>query len=151
MWFRSFLSILTFLFVLPATLDAQVLISNMDDIDLGKWPGFGDLVATDRICVFKDNRGVRYRITMRGPGPSGEFELLGQSANLSFVAEFAGSNGVFREMIPGVSRNFNRADRNSQTCNGDTNAEIRITITEASLSSVEGASYSGDLVVLLEP
>ena len=133
------------------TLSALVQISNMDDIDLGKWPGFGDLVATDRICIFKDDRGRRYRITMRGPGPGGEFELPGPSSSLSFVAEFAGTNGVFREMSPGVSRNFNRADRNSQTCNGDTNAEIRIRITETSLSSVEGGTYVGDLIVLLEP
>ena len=151
----TFMIKLSFLFGLFLSLSysshAAVRISNLDDIDLGIWPGSGDLVGSDAICIFDDGRNRVYNITIRGPGIAGAFELIGFDGNLPFTVEFAGSNRRFRTMQTSVRRRFRRPDRANQNCSGNTNAEVRITIQQSDIFAATGGLYTGDLVILLQP
>ncbi|MBL7661363.1 hypothetical protein JNK13_01295 [bacterium] len=133
---------------------AVVRISNMNDFAFGTWSGSGDLQLTDAVCIYDSAGGAanrRYFITLTGSGAGGAFTIASGANTLAYSAAFAGSNGVFTNMTAGVRVQFDGAHRTSNTCGGTTNAQIRISLTQANMLTVDNGSYSGILTVLLQP
>lgn len=138
------------LLLLSTSSPAPVRISNMNDFNMPAWSGAGNLVLADPICIY-NSASVNYQVTVTGSGPGGAYRVTSGALFVNFAVAFAGSNGTFANMTTGVARARNNANTTSTTCGGGTNAQMRVTFTNANLSAAEAASYTGLLTVLLQP
>ncbi len=129
---------------------APVRISNMNDFNMPAWPGSGNLVLADPICIY-NSAGTAYSVTVTGSGPGGAFRVTSGALFINFAVAFAGSSGAFANLTTGVARARNNANTTSTNCGGGTNAQMRVTFTNANLSAAEAATYTGLLTVLLQP
>ncbi len=84
----------------PALADArggQIVIAGLDGLDLGRWPGRGDLAAVDRHCVAVTWPGPpRFHLEAFGDGPGGAFVLADGAVRLPFAAYYDDGTGVRR-------------------------------------------------------
>jgi len=140
---------LIILFALVGLAIADVRISGFTDLNLGSWAGMGDLTDEMNLCVYNsDSLEPNYNITASG---GGSFVLESGANQVAYVPAFKGSVGAYQDLTHGVAATFSEANHASDDCGGGTNANLRITVTEAALSAARAGSYSGVITVLLEP
>lgn len=143
--------ILFLIVVLPHSLLGVVRISNMNDFAFNSWPGYGDLQATDGICIYDTQQNSRYRVRISGSGAGSIYTISNGLETIPFTVQFAGSNGSFRNMPSGRRRRFNAAVRDSSTCNGTTNAQLRVSFVESDLRAAGVGTYTGIITLILQP
>lgn len=138
---------------LPAMADVQ--INNLDDISLGAWPGFGNLIANDDLCVVNDGpRPRRYQIVALGSGPGGSFSLTNGITELDYIARYNDRSGVTGnlELQPGVAlTNRRRARGRANQCPNRVNANIQIEILDVELQQATPGGYNGTLTLTITP
>ena len=136
----------------PQAYSQNVRITSMADFSFGTWGGSNDLQSSDAVCIYRQGQpNNNYTITMTGPGTGGSFVILSGANTLAFTAEFAGSDGVYQTMSAGVARTFGTTNNHGgTTCQGGTNAQIRITILETNILNAEAATFSGTLSVVVQ-
>jgi hypothetical protein len=132
------------------SLAQSVRISNLSDLTLGTWNGSGDLNAEDPVCIYNSATGD-YRIKATGSGAGGAFALSTTGGTVDYETYFKESSGSFVELTAGAWSNFSGADTSHSSCNGLTNATVKVTARATALSGARAGSYSGTLTLLLEP
>lgn len=129
-----------------------VRITKMNDFIFGTWSGVGQLQSTDAICIYESSARVTYGITASGSGIGGAFTVSNGTTPIAYSVEFTGSNpaNTFITLNSTIKTTFGRSHANT-TCSGGTNAQVRVTFTQANLLAGEAGSYSGVLTVRLDP
>jgi hypothetical protein len=85
-----------------ARAEGGVAVVGLDDLDLGRWTGRGDLVADDVHCVgVRPRHGPpRFNLEATGDGPGGAFELTNGVSRLPFSVRYDDGTGL-RELRAG--------------------------------------------------
>ncbi|MCC6220112.1 MAG: hypothetical protein IT291_02615 [Deltaproteobacteria bacterium] len=141
-----------FLLLTANSASAQnVQITGLVDFNFGTWNVGTTEQASDGVCIHKSGTGARtYLVTGTGSGSGGDYTIASGANELAYTLEWDGGPGGFKSLVPATSKTFSGASR-SQTCNGGTNAEMRITFDVADLDAAIPGDYSGSLTLLIEP
>lgn len=133
----------------------QVQIAELDDIELGAWPGGGPLVARESLCVQGGQPNGRFRMEATGSGPGGAFALQSGTEHLSYEVAYDDGGGYValtagrpHSGLQGVKRN---KDFDACLQSGRDRDRIRIRIPANALEQAIAASYSGTLRLQVEP
>jgi len=136
--------------MLPAM--ADVKISNLQDFDFGLYPGAGLLQDDKNICVNVIPTGG-YQIVMYGDGIGGRFEVsngvdfLPYSVFYNDRARAPGGKRVYEgQLQTGQRRASNQLD-----CTDGLNANIRVRLRAADLTSANPGRYQGTLFMTISP
>lgn len=140
----------------PATLDLvlpdSIMVSQLDDIDLGIFSGV-DLVASESLCVYRASGGL-YGVTVTGSGAGGAFQLVNNASVLDYQVSW--SDGVVTSALaPGVllSGQGNSVTGDTSCGNGAANnATLTVTLPAASVDTAvtESGLHTGVLTILVE-
>lgn len=138
---------LLFLLVPTGALAQTLRLSVANSIDLGRWVGIGDKVGESDVCVH-NSAGSGYSITASA---GGSYQLSGTNGTIVYEVGFSDTlpPGTYTTLPHGSARSFSGADQSSQTCGGGYNARVRITVTEATLSSARPGNYTGTVTLTL--
>jgi hypothetical protein len=135
--------------------EEEALISNVDDLRLGTWPGHGKLQGSDDICVYIKDHDGRYGIIMRGSGRGGRFTLLNGAHSLRYKAYYNDSKRIHGRvrMQPGRQLSSQTGASSSKDCKGfkKLNANISVLIPGAALGKAKYGTYTGTLTIILTP
>ena len=139
-----------------------VKISGIQDIDLGEWPGNGDLEANYAMCVGGNigNRRPIYKIRAEGSGapndPNG-FGLSNGVDTIPFRLFFNDRRGLGgrEELTAGVELDRQRSPRRHFRRNADgcvrTNANISVQVDESVIDEARAGAYKGTITITLIP
>jgi len=136
--------------ILPAM--ADVKISNLQDFDFGLYSGAGFLQDDKNICANAIPVG-RYQIVMYGDGSGGRFEVSNGVNSLPYRvfyndrARRAGGKRVYEgQLQTGQRRASDQLD-----CTDGLNANIRVRLRAADLTSANPGRYRGTLFMTISP
>jgi len=131
-----------------------MLIVPDGNMALGTWSGFGPMTRTARFCVGLRDAGNRYTVTATGSGPGGSFTVSRQgSGNIRFDIVYADREGRTISLSPNGPANGFSATSISRCRSGAPAtdlAEIKITVSQASLAAAVAGDYSGTVTFLFE-
>ena len=131
-----------------AEIPSLVLISSLDDIDLGTWDGQSAMSGTEPNCVWSTTGG--YSITGIGSGTDGAFTITNGSDELTYTAEWSDSSNKKSKKLKANRAQAGRiTDADAQDCNGNTTAILDIEINKGRLNSSSAGLYSGTLTLIV--
>lgn len=127
-----------------------VRVSGLDDIALGQFPGAGDMVGTDSVCVYRNDPSSRYEIEAGGDGTGRAFELRQGAAVLPFEVDYDDGSG-FAALEAGRTLGASGADTSSPVCGGLGTGSVRVRVREADLMTADAGGYAGTLTLTVAP
>ncbi len=130
-----------------------VRISSLNDIELGFFPGSGDLSGSDALCVYRNDPAGAYLVEASGQGAGNAFVVVQNGMKLPFAVDYSdGSGDGWRPLTAGgVPVAAGNANATATDCGGATNASVRVRIEESVLTSAEPGSYAGRLTLTVAP
>lgn len=145
--------ILLVCFCLTAS-NAQILITNLDDVDISTSANLArDLRITERLCVASSPVST-YSLAAQGSGDNGEFVIRNGPFSINYELSYRGrlTGGSFRTLLPGtpLAGFLTRPLRNDNRCPGNA-GRLRITIARADLNSAVAGIYRGFLQLTVIP
>lgn len=142
-------------FTVDITIQArpEVMISRLDNLNLGTHSGLGDIYAEERFCVYSSSGGGSYNMTISSTNQDGggNFFLDGALGQIPYDLDFIdqGSGPGTTSVGSGTLSGFgNSADPD---CNGSNNATLSVFIRERDLQRSKSGTYSDRLTILVEP
>lgn len=131
-----------------AQVPSLVLISSLDDVDLGVWDGQSAMAGADPNCVWSTTGG--YNITGIGSGTNGAFTITNGNDELTYTATWEdSSNKKAKKLKVNKALTGRLTDADTQDCNGTTNATIAIDINKGRLNSANAGLYTGTLTLIV--
>lgn len=137
-------------FSIRAQVPDLVRISGLNDIDLGSFPGSGDMVGEDGLCVYRNDPSARYDLSARGEGAAMDFTMDQGGTTLPFEVEYDDGGG-FAPLQPGQDISAEGADTSAVGCGGTANARVRVRVREGDLLAADTGSYAGTLTLTVAP
>lgn len=137
---------------LSLTLPDSIMVSQLDDIDLGVFSGV-DLVATESLCIYRASGG-NYGVTVTGSGAGGAFELANNGSIIAYQVNW--SDGIANAALaPGVlvSGLANTVSGDTSCSNGlANNATLTVTLPAAAvnIAATQSGLHTGVLTILVE-
>lgn len=128
-----------------------VRISNLNDIALGFYPGSGEMVGSDALCVYRNDPAGAYTVEASGQGSGNAFVLAQNGVELPFAVDYSDGNGWRALSAGGAPLAAGNAHSGSIDCGGGSNASVRVRITESVLANAEPGSYAGRLTLTVAP
>jgi hypothetical protein len=143
-----------------------VLVTGFADIDLGVWPGAGDLNANQAVCVYANNGGGDYQVTATsarsfaaGRGffsmENGTGDVLTYAVGWADAPAAGAPAGVAATDAltqNNLSGNLDFADQTSQTCaTGGNTGRYFIGVLGVDLGAAPAGVYTDTLTFLLNP
>jgi hypothetical protein len=128
----------------------EVRISNLSDINLGVFGGADAIGSTDA-CVYRNGTGA-YRITAAGSGAGGAFSLTDGTNTVAYSVAFDDGTGAIGmgASTPMIGRTG--ADPASATCaTTGNNATVTTTVAAVDAASLPAGTYTGTLTLLVAP
>jgi hypothetical protein len=152
-WLGAGLAGIVVLLWIPS-LVAQVLITDLSDIQLGSWNGASDLAGEDSHCVLAPHGG-RFNIAAKGDGPGNAFTLQNGGFLLPYQVSYNDGSG-WSPMTPGHPLAGQRGEPNPnqlQRCLAGRRSpeRIRVRVLAKDLSAAVAGGYSGRLTLLVAP
>jgi hypothetical protein len=144
------------LFATPAAAQT-VNVSGLADIDLQNLRPGTERRQAQALCVYSDNPGSSYAVTLVGSGGAGAFELSdGAGGALPFILEWSESPSSMSgtELRPGAMLGPLRSTATTLDCGGNaapTAALIIVMKAQDTLRAVAGIPYSGNLSLTIVP
>ncbi len=135
----------------PACLFADVRVSGFSPFNFSTYSGSGALSSDINLCIYSESG--TYVVSARGG--SGPFVLHDGSRTLAYTAYWNDSastsgNVMFPTANSSLSNRGN-ADTTDPDCDGGKNANLQLIISEQALRSARAGSYSGSIVIVVEP
>ena len=126
----------------------MIQISDLNDIPLGTFDGVNDLIASDDICVYRNNAAATYTVT--ASGSSGNFEVDNGIDVIPYQVEYDDSSGfvTLTDSTPIAAAN---ADSSLLDCGGTPVATVRITTLATDMSSASPGLYTDTLTLTVAP
>ena len=139
---------------LPVMVNADILITKLDDIEVVTSPGrANDLRVIERLCVASNPVGP-YSLEAIGSGASGGFVIQNGLHAIAYELSLRDrrSGGRFRPLLPNVplSGLLTRRLRNNQGCPGNA-ARLRMVIPKETLNGAVSGAYQGSLQLTVIP
>jgi hypothetical protein len=133
-------------------LAAQVIITGLADIPLGRWNGQSDLQGEDSHCVLAP-RGGKFNIEATGDGPGNTFVLHNGAFTLPYQVSYDDGSG-WNRMTAGVPLTGQRGQPNQnqlERClSGRRSPErVRVRVLARDLGAAIAGGYSGRLTLLV--
>lgn len=128
-----------------------VRISSLSDIALGIFPGSGDLLGSDALCVYRNDPAGAYLVEASGQGAGDAFVVAQGGVEMPFVVDYSDGSGWRALSAGGSAVAAGNADAAATDCGGASNASVRVRIDEAVLASAEPGSYAGRLTLTVAP
>lgn len=128
-----------------------VRISSLGDIALGFFPGSGDLLGSDALCVYRNDPAGAYLVEASGQGAGEAFVVAQGEAELPFAVDYSDGSGWRTLSAGGSALAAGNADVVATDCGGGSNARVRVRIDEAALARAEPGSYAGRLTLTVAP
>ncbi len=128
-----------------------VRISNLNDISLGFYPGSGEMVGSDALCVYRNDPAGAYTVEASGQGAGNAFVVAQNGTELPFAVDFSDGNGWRALTAGGAPLAAGNASSQALDCGGVLNAAVRVRIAEAELATAEPGSYAGRLTITVAP
>jgi len=128
-----------------------VRISSLGDIALGIFPGSGDLLGSDALCVYRNDPSGAYLVEASGQGAGEAFVVAEDGVELPFVVDYSDGSGWRALSAGGSPMAVGNADAAATDCTGASNASVRVRIDESVLASAEPGSYAGRLTLTVAP
>ena len=138
------------------TIPDIVSITELDDIAFGIWDGLGDEQGTDNLCVWVNNSGLIYQVTVTSSTLGYTLDNAGTGTTIDFAVAWSNlANQTVGTNIPyNTKTQFALSAATTPTCGGagNTNSTIMIDITEAELLAQETSAnpYQAVLTVTIE-
>ena len=135
----------------------RIIINQLDDVNLGTWPGFGDLQATESHCVGRDtpNFGTaqRFRLRVRGSGPGGQLSISNGSQTIRYTLEYRDNvnSTAWTELRPNAGNQRFFAPHWIFCFFGFNVQEFRVTVREADITGKPAGAYTGRVQITVSP
>lgn len=132
------------------TVNDEVRISNLSDINLGVFAG-ADAVGSTDACVYRNGTGA-YRITATGSGAGGAFALTDGTNSVAYTVDYDDGTGAVAMGAAAPMIGRTGADPSSATCaTTGNNATVTTTVAAATAASLPAGTYTGTLTLLVAP
>lgn len=132
------------------TIEPNIQISNVSDIELGVTDRSQDITFEERICV-RGNVGSRYSVIAAGQdGSNNPFQLSTQTGDIiPYELFFRGdlSQTTTEQLSPGEASPFYAMQTGAQNCDGDNTAAFAIIFRAEHLRPAAPGIYSGFLTL----
>ena len=144
-----------FVFILSLSLPirsfADVGITNVSDISLQSFNVNQDMTGTATACVCSDS--FIYNLSILGSGTGNSYTINDGSEAIPFTVYWNDQNSssgkkLVRQNLSGLSTSY---DCSNYNCNNQTNAYLEIFFSKSDLMSAKHGSYSGYIVITVEP
>lgn len=142
---------------MPPASAQRIIINQLNDVNLGQWPGSGDMQGVEPHCVGRDtpnfSTAQQFRLRARGSGPGNRFVISSGANTIDYIVEY-------RDNVNSTAWTELRANANNQRffaphwifCFfGFNTQELRITVREADLIGKPSGSYTGRLTIVVSP
>jgi len=132
----------------------KVRITSVADLNLGNWPS-ASMSGNNAACVY-NSADTSYHVTATDNStikPSG-FYLQNAGATAKILYSLYWGNSSSPGAIPmgdGVRISATGAATASQSCNGGTNANYKVTINNSDLAAVPAGTYTATITLSVEP
>lgn len=126
----------------------MIRISDLNDIPLGTFDGVNDLIASDDICVYRNNLAETYTVSASGSG--GSFEVDNGVDVIPYQVEYDDSNG-FVTLTDSSPTAMANADSALLDCGGTPVATLRITTLATDMTSASSGLYTDTLTLTVAP
>lgn len=77
---------------LPGVSAQNIIVNQLNDINLGAWPGFEDMQGTEPHCVGRDTPNFsatrRFRLRLRGSSNDGAFTITNGTDTIDYTQEY---------------------------------------------------------------
>jgi hypothetical protein len=138
------------------TIPPKIQISGLSNIAVPEFTGSGDSAASDDVCVYSNNATGNYQVTATGSGTGGAFVLdhATLSETVPYTAKWNDASGTTgnQALSSGVPlANQGNASSSALDCAGVPNANLEISVSEASMKANPSGNYQGNMAVLVEP
>ena len=138
-------------FLIRVDVPDLVRISNLNDIALGFFPGSGDMIGSDALCVYRNDPAGAYTVEAAGQGAGNAFVVAQNGTELPFAVDYSDGNGWRSLTAGGAPLAAGNASSASMDCGGATNASVRVRIQSETLSNAAPGSYAGRLTLTVAP
>jgi hypothetical protein len=127
-------------------------ISDLNDINFPFFDHINPLIASDRICIYRNNPG-NYSVNARGSGTNFAFTLTNGINLLPYTLTWNDSSTTAALTANSTLLNRTNVFRNNLTCDFGTNdnATIQLTISVANINAVPQSIYTGTLTLIIAP
>jgi hypothetical protein len=131
---------------------AFVIITDLDDMDLGTWTGASELSDESKHCVAATDKD--FSIVATGSGVGGAFSVTNGAAEIPFQVYYKEKKNADRIQLTAGSASYNfkgnKIKKKSPYCkNGKQIVEVRM--QGADMAKVPAGAYSGTLSLVVSP
>lgn len=138
---------------------ADIRISSMNAFSFGTWTnGDGDLTSNDRTCIYRDDAGSDYRVTITDDSTitASAFRMqdVPNTSELAYEVRWndtAADGGTVVTDGTALTGQSGANTSSSDCSTGGVTSNIQIRITSADLGSATAGSYSAEISILAEP
>lgn len=139
------------LLCLPTKAIAEVGITSLSELSLQSFNVNQDISGNATACVCSDS--FIYNITILGSGTNNSFTINDGSETIPFSIYWNDRNSSsgkreIRQSLSGLSTSY---DCSNYNCNNQTNAYLEIFFSKSDLMAAKHGSYSGYIVITVEP
>lgn len=128
-----------------------VIITKLNDVDLGHWDGQRRRRRTEKHCVASTAHQNLFNITITGDGPGGSFLMENGAAFLPYFVEYRDQGGGgFKRVYPGVPLLYQEGAGDPFNCKNQ-KQRLRITVLGIHMTQVPAGIYSGTLTLTVAP
>ena len=128
-----------------------VVITKLNDVDLGQWQGQRRRRRTEKHCVASSADDNHFLINITGDGPGGSFLMANGAAFLPYHVEYRDQGGGgFEQVQAGVPLLYQVGASNPFHCKNQ-KQRLRITVLGADMIQVPAGLYSGTLTLMVSP
>lgn len=127
-----------------------VIITGLEDFDLGHWDGERRLREERRHCIASTADDERFMIVITGTGPGGSFLMSNGAAFVPFSVEYRDQKGGYEPVLPGVPKLYQVGEKDPFDCDQD-EQRMRITVRGSDLTAVPAGIYSATLTLTVTP
>lgn len=128
-----------------------VIITKLNDVDLGQWQGERRRRRTENHCVASSADDNLFLIRITGDGPGGSFLMANGAAFLPYHVEYRDQGGGgFEQVQAGVPLLYQVGAANPFNCKNQ-KQRLRITVLGEDMIQVPAGLYSGTLTLMVTP
>ena len=128
-----------------------VIITKLNDVDLGQWQGQRRRRRTEQHCVASSAHDNLFLIHITGDGPGGSFLMANGAAFLPYYVEYRDQGGGgFKQVHAGVPLLYQVGEANPFKCKNQ-KQRLRITVLGEDMIQVPAGLYTGTLTLMVTP
>lgn len=131
-----------------------VRVSSLTNVDFGTYSGTGDVSEVREFCVYSNNAGAAYNVTLSSPQQNaGAFfvENPGATASIGYTLWFKDDVTPGKGTAVGLGAISGVGDNSAHDCGGGTNAKLTVDLLETSMQVAATDDYSDTVTLLVAP